>query len=101
MSGKTTRADIERFIAAARDLHPNMEYACTHGGCYKFHLLLKQAYPEAVPWISTDRSHVVSRIGDDLFDISGRVGSAMGKAASQYHEMDDKEKKIASKWSYR
>ena len=95
------RRKVEDFISKVRGLHPNMEYACAHGSCYRFYEVLAMAFPEAAPYMTQDRCHVVTRIGDEFFDISGYVGKATGKASARYHEMDASEIKSASKWRYR
>ena len=46
------------------------------GACYKFHLFLKELFPDAEPLINRDKDHVVSRIDGKCFDISGEVSGA-------------------------
>ena len=98
MSGKHTKESVEKFIKSVRELSPNMDYVCTHGSCYKFYEILSFVFPGAIGYINAERSHVVTRIGDDLYDISGRIGSALGKKGQEYHEMDAGEHKMARKW---
>jgi hypothetical protein len=57
--------------------------------------LLKTVFAEAVPYMNEQRNHVVTKIGQDLYDISGKISR---KRHSDYHEMSPKEIEVASKW---
>ena len=92
------RGDVANVVDVIRRFAPDMRHRCLHGDCYQFHLFLKEMFPDAVPYMNRERDHVVTRIGDDFYDVTGRVGSAHGKAASRYHEMDAKEVAVAAKW---
>jgi len=41
------------------------------GGCYQFYLFLKAMYPSAIPYINYDEDHIVTKIGNNLYDIRG------------------------------
>lgn len=43
----------------------------TQGGCYRFHLILKRIWPQAVPYYETLDGHVVTMIEGRLYDING------------------------------
>jgi hypothetical protein len=49
----------------------------THGGCYAFYKILKDNFPEAVPYKMVDENgkmfHVISKIGERYYDICGQV----------------------------
>ena len=92
---------VELFVSSVRELHPGLEQACLHGNCYKFHKVLSMAYTDAVPYVNAERDHVVTRIGDGLYDITGRIGGVNGKAGRAYHVMSASEEKAASKWRRR
>lgn len=92
------RGDVAGAVDAIHRLAPDMRHRCLHGDCYRFHLFLKEMFPDAVPYMNRERDHVVTRIGDGFYDATGRVGSVYGKAATRYHEMDAKEVAVAGKW---
>ena len=86
------------FISMLSELDPSLKKSCVNGSCYKFHLVLECMFHDAIPYMNAQRDHVVSKIGSDLYDISGRLPK---KRHSDYHEMSPKEIEVASKWSYR
>lgn len=90
--------DVERFIELIKSLDTHIETACLHGACYKFYKVLSRVYPNATPYMNNERNHVVTRVGNGLYDITGRVGSISGKAADKYHRMSNVELRVASKW---
>lgn len=90
--------EVLAFIVCVRELSPSMEVICLNGSCYRFHLLLKQRFPEAVPYMNGERNHVASKIGETLYDISGALPEKM---ADGFHEMEASEIRAASKWRSR
>ena len=90
--------DPIQAISMFRKADKHAEHIYTHGGCYRFHLLLRSIFPDAVPYMNSSRDHVVSKIGDRFYDIRGRVPV---KREDEYHLMDAGEIKSAAKWSYR
>ena len=97
-SEKRELPDPTAVIAAVYDLDPSLRQICVNGSCYRFYLLLKTIFPEAVPYMNIQRDHVVTKIGQDLYDISGKLPK---KRHADYHEMSPKEIEIASKWGHR
>lgn len=64
--------DILYFIRLIRCSSPYMmRKIFTEGGCYRFHLILKQVFPGATPWQTQDEGHVLTRIGGHFYDILG------------------------------
>lgn len=63
--------EVLAFIAALRDLHPDMPHWGLNGGCFRVYLVLKQRFPQAEPWYNC--SHVITKIGDHFYDIRGEV----------------------------
>ena len=90
--------DVQLFVERVVDLDSRLKNSCLHGSCYRFYLLLKQVYRDAEPYINKERDHVVTRIGNGLYDVTGRIGSIAGKTAEQYHRMSDSEIKVAERW---
>lgn len=77
--------EVLAFLAAMRDVHPDMPRYGLNGGCFRVYLLLKQCFPGAEAWY--DSNHVITKIGDAFYDIRGQVEpeSAVG---AQYLRMD-------------
>ena len=90
--------EVISFISAVRDLSPSLEKACLMGSCYRFHLVLKQRFPEAIPYMNSERNHVASLIGDTLYDITGALP---GRETDGFHKMEPSEIRAASKWRAR
>ncbi len=62
-------------IAQFQQLHDRTKDQYTDGDCYRFHLLLKRVFPAAEPWYDETAGHVLTQIGDKLYDITGYVWS--------------------------
>jgi len=64
--------DVSHFIRLIRGISPQyLRYACTHGGCHRFFLILKDRFPSAVPYSTDTGLHVVSKIYGRFWDIYG------------------------------
>jgi len=87
----TGNAKVVRFISAVRELSPMMTTICTQGSCYPFYELLKTVFPAAVPYYN-DKAHVVTKIGDRFYDITGEVKPKNAVAMSRT------EKKVQSQF---
>ena len=62
---------VSHFIRLIRGISGQyLRYACTHGACHRFYLILKDRFPSAVPY-DLDGGHVVARIFDAYWDIYG------------------------------
>lgn len=77
--------EVLSFLAALRDVHPDMARWGLHGGCFRVYLVLKQRFPDAQPWY--DSNHVLTKIGDHYFDIRGQV-EPESEVGAQYLPMD-------------
>jgi hypothetical protein len=64
--------DVERFLAALRSAHPDMEALFLRGQCYALWLILRTLWPEAQPLYSASEGHVYVRIAGGVYDIRGR-----------------------------
>lgn len=93
-------ADEQRvlsLIAAIRESYLHSKTVYTRGGCYRFHLILKAVFPDAVP-IYQVPGHVVTEIDGRLYDITGEV------AAEQYQVRLDSDPRTlaeAPSWTFR
>jgi len=66
--------NVAHFIRLIRGISPQyLRYACTHGACHRFYLLLKDRFPSAVPYCTRldGGGHCVSRIYGLYWDIYG------------------------------
>jgi hypothetical protein len=89
--------EIEKVIEALRDGDRCIESIFTMGGCYKFYLFLKSIYPDATPYISIDKGHVVTAVHDELYDINGMVSA---DEYDNYSLMTDDDIAEAKNWSF-
>lgn len=62
---------VERFISRVRDSFIGCQQVYTEGSCYHFYLILKEVFHNAKPYF--DEDHVVTKIGDKFYDITGEV----------------------------
>lgn len=71
-----------------------LERIFTRGDCYKFHLFLKAIYPLAVPLLNKRITHVITKIGDTCYDITGETSGI------DYLPMSEKEVELANTWGF-
>ena len=65
---------VAHFIRLIKGISPSyLRYACTHGSCHRFFLILKDRFPSAVPYKTAvdGGGHVVARIYGRYWDIYG------------------------------
>ena len=62
------------LIEAVDNSYIHAKTVYTMGGCYKFHLILKAVFPDAVAWYSPSKAHVLTMIDGTLYDINGPYG---------------------------
>lgn len=84
---------VKDFILAITNIDSFIVDLCQHGGCYKFHLVLKGIYPDALPY--WNESHVGTKIGDHFYDINGEM---FPKTKKYYSPMTESAIKAASIW---
>ena len=75
----------EQYIALLRETFSATRVDFT-GQCLKIHLLLQQAYPQAVGYYNQD--HIVTEIDGILYDIDGVVEVFTGECMGMYDEND-------------
>jgi hypothetical protein len=66
---KTKHQKVKKISSLIREtfgIYPQMG-----GGCYKFHLILKEVFPWAQCYYNSN--HVITRIGLRYYDINGEV----------------------------
>ena len=86
--------NILNFINALRETDKYIEVIYARGGCYRFHLLLKQMYPECEPMINMSENHVATLYRGKLYDINGVVKDDIWLKMTQEDILE------AEKWSF-
>ncbi len=83
------------LVNSLRETDNYIEAIFTQGGCYKFHLFLKNIFPDAKPFIHKDKDHIISKIGNEYFDIKG-----IAKNENEYSLLKKSELEMVEKWSF-
>jgi len=86
--------DILKIINALRETDRAIEIIYMHGSCYRFHLFLKKLFPQAMPFISNDKDHIITEINGQFFDITGEVKS------DGYRPLELDEISMVLNWSF-
>lgn len=86
--------DVINIINALRKTDKSIEVIYMNGSCYRFHLFLKELYPNAIPYMSQDKDHVITKINNEFYDITGKVEE------ESYYPFTDDDFKLAEKWSF-
>lgn len=74
IKNKSCHKDVYRFILLVKNAAPcAMEHIFNQGGCYRFHLILKSRFPDAVAYWNKERNHVLTKIDGYFFDICGYI----------------------------
>lgn len=73
---------VEKFISTVRDSFVGSQRVYTSGSCYHFYLILKQVFEDAEPWY--DGEHIISKINDKFYDISGEVSKPNSAAPYEF-----------------
>lgn len=82
--------EVEQFINKVNNLAKCMEDLCLHGGCWQFHLLLKEVWPNAKPYWND--VHVITLIDSVYYDITGIVSN------DGYTLMTPRSQRYAANW---
>ena len=85
---------ILQFINALRKTDRYIEIIYMEGACYQLHLLLKELFPEAKPYINKEKNHVITEYLGKFYDITGEV------SGDNYTLMIDNDVREAHKWSF-
>lgn len=70
---ENNKIKILEFIAAIRDSFVGSQQVYTNGSCYHFYLILKQVFPQALPYYDND--HIITKIDDKFYDITGEIAN--------------------------
>lgn len=75
-----TEKKVLSLIRVIRESFPEAKIAYTYGGCYGFYKILKSLFPTAEAYETSgsdeweEGGHIVSKIGDKYYDITGIMG---------------------------
>jgi hypothetical protein len=86
-----------KLINALRETDLYIHDIFMMGSCYRFHLFLKELYPDSKPFMHADRDHVVSKIGDKLYDITGEI---QAEFEFLYEPLNDEDLELVESWSF-
>lgn len=70
---------ILNIISKIRESHSLIPFIFTKGSCYNFYLILKSIYPEAECYYNQAEGHVITKINDKFYDITGEVNRESAK----------------------
>lgn len=79
--------EVTRFIEDVKAIDPHVGPACANGGSYRLHLVVAAAFKGAVPYVDRDGVNVATRIGNDLYDVRGKIGAVGKRDTDAYHRM--------------
>lgn len=88
---------ILNFIKSLRKTDIYIEHIFLFGGCYRFHLFLKDVYPECEPFINYEMNHIVSFYKGKYYDIRGIV---KGDAFFPLSDLHPEQIEEIKKWSF-
>ena len=70
-------------IKRIRESYVHAVTVYTHGGCYQFYLILKEIFPQAIPWYDHIEGHIYTEIDNKFYDrIVGEIYKRRAEANS-------------------
>ena len=88
----SSKDELVVFIENIRAIDKYIEMICMNGGCYQFHLFLKN-HIQCTPLMNAERNHVVTEFQGERFDIRGKVEGV-------YFGMTESDHDLAESWSF-
>ena len=86
--------DALKLINSLRNTDRAIEVIYMNGSCYRFHLFLKELFPQALPLINSEKDHIITNIDGRYFDITGEVG------AGGFASLDGDDIEMVKDWSF-
>lgn len=86
--------DVLKLINSLRDTDRAIEVIYMNGSCYRFHLFLKELFPQALPLISNEKDHIITNIDGRYFDITGEVN------VDGFTPLNDDDIEMVKGWSF-
>lgn len=74
---------ILEFIDTVRNSFIGADHVFTNGSCYQFFKILKLIFPDAQAYYDND--HIITKIGNKYYDITGEVEKMSHTPLSGYH----------------
>lgn len=71
------------IIEAIRKSFIGSEQVYTNGSCIMFYKILKVLYPSARPYWNSETKHMITKIGNKYYDISGEIKNPKGYALDE------------------
>ena len=65
--------DVEELILNLNRTDEYIEKIFKNGSCYRFFKFLKSLYPTAEPYINQEKQHVITKINNKYYDVTGIV----------------------------
>lgn len=100
LGGDLIDTEVLEFISLIRDVATKeMERIFTLGGCYQFHLILKNRFPDAEAFKLVNEegnlSHVITMINNRFYDINGEI-----EPLENFRPMNNKDIMTAETFKY-
>jgi hypothetical protein len=64
---------IERFLTELRSSSESINSIYLNGSCLNLYMILKVLYPTSEPYYDPIVGHIITRIDDRYYDITGRI----------------------------
>lgn len=88
------------LIKSIRESFTGSEIVYKEGSCWKFHKILKTAFPEATPWYDRIDGHIYTEINNRLYDILGDHGEMDNRPALEPVPNPDLSLTEVESWGY-
>ena len=86
--------EILNLISAIRGSFPDASIIYTFGGCYGFYEILKSVFKDATPYMLKDETHIITKIGDSYYDITGEYIDVNGEARHECTQLNERQKRF-------
>lgn len=83
------------LINALRESDSYIDVIYTNGSCYRFFVMVKKLYPDAIPMLNKDMNHIGILLDGKIYDINGEV-----KEPEDFYYMNEQEIEMVEKWGF-
>jgi len=83
-----------KIIKSLHETDKYIEMIFTQGGCYRFYVFLKKIFPDATPYISKEKDHIITLIGGSFYDATGMVDNL------EFTPLTEAEEEVCKGWSF-
>jgi len=81
--------NIEKFLFELRDSAEIMYNIFTKGSCFRLYLIMRQVFPESIPYWSDMDNHCVVMVEGNFYDIGGLLSKKYVNDKGYYRVSDD------------